>query len=301
MACYHPVEAWYSAQKTPRGKRKLVFSASGGVGLPIKVPCIQCIGCRIETARQWAVRCVHETQLHDESGFVTLTYAPEHLPENGSLSKRDHQLFLKRLRRHLGRAKRIRYFLCGEYGEKLARPHYHLILWGHRFPDQTFYKTTPAGPLWESATLDRIWGLGHCTIGEVTFESAQYVAQYQLKKITGDLAKKHYERINPDTGEVVQLEPEASYMSRRPGIGAGWFNKFATDLYPDDFVVQKGKKLRVPRYYDSKLSEAQLQELKLRRKKDAAIYRRHNTPARLRVREEVKIASRQQNKRDHFK
>jgi len=267
----------------------LIFSASGGVGSPIKIPCGRCVGCRVARSKEWATRIVHETQLHDSAWFLTLTYAPEHLPATGSLDKRHLQLFWKRLR--FARQARIRYFACGEYGEQLSRPHYHAIVWGVNFPDMRTWSRDQDNPLWQSAELEKLWGLGFCSIGRVTFDSAAYVARYSMKKVNGDLAEKHYERIDPSTGEVYQLEPEFACMSLRPGVGAEWLERFKADVYPCDFVVLSGgKKVPVPSYYDKKLAEQELAGYKEQRKEYARKHRANNTPRRLAVREEVLAA-----------
>lgn len=287
MPCFHPITAWYSATKNGSGKRSLVFSAAGGFGLPLQICCNQCIGCRTEHARQWAIRCVHENQFHAESSFLTLTYSPENLPEFGSLVPDHLQLFLKRLRFALA-PKRVRFFACGEYGESRERPHYHVLLFGHAFyDDRKLYTTTEFGPLYSSEILDSLWGLGQCRIGAVTLESAGYVARYSLKKVTGQLAADHYTRLDLRTGEIIQLRPEFIRMSLRPGIGSRWLEQFKSDVYPDDFVVQKGKKLRVPRFYDGRLPADELVAVKAARKLRARSHAKNNTPTRLLVREEV--------------
>jgi len=290
MPCFRPVTAWYAAEKNASGKRRLVFTASGGFGLPLKIACGGCLGCRLERSRQWALRAVHEAQLHEANSFLTLTYAPEHLPADGCVNRRDVQLFLKRLRRALAPV-RLRYLLCGEYGDKLSRPHYHVLLFGWDFLlDRRIYKRTEAGDLYSSPTLDAAWGLGLCTIGAFTFESAAYVARYCMKKVNGPLAESHYERVDADTGELCRVTPEFFAMSLKPGIGSEWFDRFATDVYPDDFCVQKGKKLAPPRFYDKRLPADQLADIKSARKARAGKFARHNTPRRLRDRETVKAA-----------
>ena len=43
-------------------------------------------------------------------------------------------------------------------------------------------------------------------------------------------------------------------MSLKPAIGKRWFDTYKTDCYPSDFITQKGRKLRVPKYYDTLLA-----------------------------------------------
>ena len=131
VACFHPLKAWRSHYVNPaNGKRGITFSISKAyTDLPISIPCGQCIGCRLHKSRMWAVRCAHEMQMHEDNCFITLTYNAEHLPAPETLLLRDFQLFMKTLRNKNGAG--IRFFHCGEYGDKLARPHYHALLFGH--------------------------------------------------------------------------------------------------------------------------------------------------------------------------
>jgi len=258
----------------------------------MSVPCGGCIGCRLDHARSWAIRCVHESQMHQDNCFLTLTYDNEHIPEGGTLVKKHFQDFMKRLRFHV-EPKEIRYFHCGEYGSKTFRPHYHALIFGWDFPDKRLFQVKDGNRLYTSKQLTKIWGLGHASIGAVTFQSAGYVARYITKKITGAPAQEHYERIDTETGEIIQLQPEYVTMSRRPGIGREWFNKYgSTDLhYAEDCVIIEGKRYKIPRYYDKLLEEQdprKLEELKESRKAYANAHPEEQTPARLKAREQFK-------------
>lgn len=186
--------------------------------------------------------------MHDENSFITLTYDPEHLPKNASLHLQDTQRFLKRLRKHL-QPKKIRFFLCGEYGEKLYRPHYHAIIFGYAFPDKLPLSTMSSAPhdvqRYTSVELTALWGLGKTEVGNVSFDSAAYVANYATKKITGPASDAHYKG----------RKPEFLVMSRKPGIARAWYDQFSSDVYPSDEVVVRGKQTRPPRYYDQILEK----------------------------------------------
>lgn len=282
MACFRPLDA------TRLESGQISFSARSGEGDAIKLPCGQCTGCRIDRSRMWAVRCMHEASLYEDNCFITLTYADEHLPKDGSLEYGDFQKFMKRLRKSSGQ---LRFYMCGEYGELNWRPHFHAILFGYQFSDKKLWMKTGSGELiYRSALLEKLWPFGHSSIGEVTLKSAGYVARYVMKKITGDLAKSHYERVTKE-GVVVKLRPEFNRMSLKPGIGQRWFDKFYKDVYPIDAVVlEGGRKMRPPRYYDVKYDaiepyqfEAVKQDRILRAMAKAAEY----TPDRLAVAEEV--------------
>ena len=163
--------------------------------------------------------------------------------------KADFQRFIKRLRRRFS-DDRIRYYHCGEYGDNLGRPHYHGLLFGFDFEDKQPWVVRNELPVWRSQALEEVWDSGQSEIGSVSFESAAYVARYCTKVINGPLAKAHYEVADAVSGEVFNLQPEYSTMSRRPGIGAGWYSKFSSDVYPSDEVVSRGFPGKPPRFYD---------------------------------------------------
>ncbi len=217
--------------------------------------------------------------MHEENSFVTLTY--QTMPENGSISVRHLQLFLKRLRKKYG--PHIRFFACGEYGDKLDRPHYHLCLFGHDFHDKYLWKITEQDDkLYRSPELEKIWTLGFSTIGSVTFKSAAYVARYQLKKINGPTAAKHYQGKTPEF-----LTMSRGGNTGLGGIGSQWLKKYETDVYPGDFLIINQKKARPPRFYDQKIDDEKLRHLKWARKKGLRKHEKDNTPERLAVRERI--------------
>jgi len=219
---------------------------------PIK--CGQCSGCKLDHARQWALRIKHEASMHANNTFITLTYDNEHLPPTGTLVLDDWQKFMKRLRKKYSH-KKLSFYHCGEYGEKQGRPHYHAIIFNHQFSD--LIPIPRKKDLHTSEILKTLWGKGHISVGSVTFESASYVASYVQKKINGPKAEainmsnglRHYERMTPE-GEVITLKKEYSTMSRNPGIAGDWLTQYHTDIYPSDFTTHKGKKHSLPGYYD---------------------------------------------------
>jgi len=225
MPCYKPLSL-------PRPKLKTGFQT---------VPCGRCIGCRLERSRQWAMRVMCEAQSHKENCFITLTYKESELPWGRlapTLVPRDLQLFWKRLRKEFGNA--IRYYACGEYGERYGRPHYHAALFGFDFPDKKLIDSRNGFDYFQSGKLDSIWSHGGCIIGDLTFESAAYVSRYVTSKLTGPSAVKYVQN-----GQV----PEFSRMSLKPGIGAAWFDKYSTDVFPRGVMRIRGVPSRPPRYF----------------------------------------------------
>ena len=283
--------AYRSKYLNANGKRPLTFNLSDALHeQKIRIPCGGCVGCRLEKSRQWAVRCMHEAQLHEDNSFITLTYRDEALPEHGTLVKKHLQDFWKRLRKQFGN--NIRYYACGEYGEQTFRPHYHACVFNWRPPDLVAFKSTDYGTTYTSDTLDRIWSHGHTITGEVTFRSAAYVARYVMKKLTGDRAAERYEVVLPTTGEVINLAPEFSVSSRRPGIGARWLEIFKDDVFPTDEVIVNGLPTKPPAFYDRWLENnypAEMELIKAERRKSGKAFADDNTPDRKRVKEIVKI------------
>lgn len=272
------------------GARVLTFdSRYSAYGTEIKIPCGQCIGCRLAKSRDWALRCVHEASLYEKNCFLTLTYDDEHLPKGGSLNVEDIQKFFKRLRKAYG--SHIRYLQCGEYGSRFSRPHHHAVVFNFDFPDKEPFTLVGGNILYISRSLGRLWPYGIHTIGACTYDTCAYVARYVTKKITGDLAEEHYQG----------RKPEYITMSRRPGIGRGWYEKFKSDLYPKDYVVERGVKLKPAKYYDRLYDiddHALMQKIKEKRQDELETVASDFTPERLEVKEEsLKLAFREHMKR----
>lgn len=157
----------------------------------VEYGCGQCLPCRINRRRMWTARIVLEAARHEASGFITLTYSPEHLPKGGTLVPADLEQFRYRLRYVVGP---FRYYFIGEYGTQRNRPHYHGLLFGI-VPNNDW--------------LQSFWGKGRTHVGLLSVDSAAYCAGYVTKKMT----RKDDERLQ---GRF----PEFARMSRKPGIGA---------------------------------------------------------------------------------
>lgn len=312
MGCYNPLDAYRSEHKTDNGKSQIVFKRKDGYA-HLQLPCGKCIGCRLEYARQWALRCHCESQMHppEHQHFITFSYAPEHLPKDLSVTrgpKSDFTRFLKRLRYYY-EGFQIQFLQCAEYGEESNRPHHHSIMWGFPIDDMVVYSKNRLGQeLFTSETINQIWKKGYCIIGKVTLESANYVARYITKKFKGDLGEvdpgtglKPYERYNSQTGEIHTVLPEYLTASRNPSIGKTYHEQFSDDYIHDDTIIVDGKRMFIPDYFTylvEKESRELYEKIKKRRKLAAKKHTKNKSRDRLRVRGQFKTKQIQHFKRD---
>lgn len=208
------------------------------------VPCGSCIACRLNHARMWSLRIMHEASLWPSSIFLTLTYDEEHLPKDKSIHKEEIQNFMKRLRKALA-PRPVRYFASGEYGENYGRPHYHLILFNVDKDCGVFENLH-----WNMKHKGydgqcNVWNKGRVSVDDVNINSANYVAKYCLKKVKGKGAEEHYKELG--------IEPEFCLMSRMPGIGVDYMREHYDKLKRDKFIKVRDVKFPLPRYYDDNL------------------------------------------------
>jgi len=295
VRCIHPL----SAERTADGTIHLK-PHNGKPGEWLDLPCGQCIECRLERTRQWAVRITHEATFYQDNWFLTLTYNQDKLPR--SLEHEHFQAFWKRLRQHQARLEleSPRYYMCGEYGDKTKRPHYHAIAFGLKINDLKLYSKSKDKTLYTSETINNLWRMGEVKIGAVTFESASYVASYCTKKVTGKNAAEHYTRTDENTNEIYEIEPEYSRMSLKPGIGQKWIEKYTDDVYNHDHVIINGRPQKAPRYYDKYLEKTEptrLEKHKANRKEKAKNTETENTRQRLNSREMYTTAKYKQKQR----
>ncbi len=204
MPCYSPLKGWKN-----RETGGIQFRGDGATS-KMEVACGQCLGCRLDWSRMWAMRIAHEASLHEYVGgncFVTLTYDDASVPVDWSLDRRHFVNFMKRLRKAF-EPERIRYFMCGEYGSvckhglsldvvvcplcNVGRPHYHACLFNCSFSDLVSYGSRDGELRYTSGFLESVWSHGFVDVGELNFASAAYVSRYCLKKVTGVAAVQHY-------------------------------------------------------------------------------------------------------------
>jgi hypothetical protein len=218
--------------------------------------------------------------MHKENCFITLTLDQQNYTPG--LNYHDFKKFIRRLVAEKGPT---RYFMCGEYGDKYKRPHYHAILFGQNFHDRKNY-----GSVDTSQQLEKLWGKGYTSVGDATHQSAGYVARYTVKKMFGPNTDNHYTRVDLRTGECVRVVPEFAQMSRRPGIGMKFLEKYWPEIYEarDGVILTKGRKHKAPRQYDKWLQEnkTELKEWKdYERYINAKQFIEDTTPKRLATRE----------------
>lgn len=170
-------------------------------------PCGSCHPCLVRRREVWKHRIIMETLCHSRSAFVTLTYAREE--DQRSLVPRDATLFLKRLRKAVGRQK-LRYYLVGEYGDKNGGAHYHAIIFGLQtcLRGRTFITKERPTCCSQCELVREAWGFGHVFLGDVTPKSVGYVVEY----VTKNMRRTDDERLKGRW-------PEFARMSLRPGIG----------------------------------------------------------------------------------
>lgn len=219
------------------------FGVKNQNGDRVCVPCGVCTDCRKRYASAWSFRLMQEEKQSESAFFTTLTYDTKHVPitRNGfmSLNKRDTQLFMKRLRKHVSNYtnKTVKYFLCGEYGGKFKRPHYHAII--YNVPDATM--------------IDLAWQLGDTVTGSVTGASIGYTTKYMIKQ------KKIPMHQNDD-----RLR-EFGLMSK--GLGAAYINQktikwHLTDAQNRYYIpIENGKKITMPRYYKQRIYEEDMRNI----------------------------------------
>jgi hypothetical protein len=311
-SCTHPITAWWNPSKNEKLRFKLPLPDELENFEKIPVACLRCEKCQAAYARDWAVRSVMEIYTHEQSTFITLTY--EEVDVVPTLKPEHMTNFMKRLRTYIHKnnnGKKIRYLQCGEYGDKYHRPHHHALIFGYDFPDLEYKGKSDKGEsLYTSKILEELWGHGRCDVGEANIKTALYVSGYIGKKIygskdadglylSGGSKNTHYNKTDKETGEIHTIHKEYMTMSRMPGLGHSFYEKYTTDMFPSGKLhfhdaARNVSTYPVPSYFYRKLAETNpklyLQSMKI--KHDAAIaYQQEQpqeiTPERLRVKAQI--------------
>lgn len=187
------------------------------------VPCRECPICIKKRTNEWTMRLQHELELQQWTGcFATLTYEDLLCPTQGVI-KEDITKFLKRLRKK-SQTSGIKYFICGEYGTKTYRPHYHAILIGIR-PDKELIQKT--------------WGLGLTDVRKIEYGSIKYVVDYIKKEIAPEAVG----------------ERNWPFTMKSKGLGREWMKKYISEILEDKTIIQNGYRRSIPRYYLKKFKD----------------------------------------------
>lgn len=229
----------------------------------MRVPCGYCAGCRLEYAKKWSYRLIAESTLYEQNSFITLTYDEDELVVNdedrGILVPQHFTDFMKRLRDRFKRLddRAVRFYMCGEYGSKSMRPHYHAILLNCGFDDMRYWSKTDSGEaIFRSSLLEDLWQFGQSSIGEVTPQSCAYVARYVQKK--ADIDKSVYEALN--------IPPEYVRMSRRPGIGIPFLEKHYDQIKEaGKMYLPGGQTAFIPRAWENRFDAEYIAAMKQER------------------------------------
>lgn len=258
------------------------------------IPCGKCIGCRLEYSREWANRGYLESKLYKENYFITLTYNEKNLPTNyetetkdgkkyepkyekeidwtrGTLKPEHLTKFMHDLRQHIKReynATGIRFMACGEYGDKGERPHYHIILFNIHLPVETFYnpRINDGHIYYQNTIIESCWKYGISNISEASWNNIAYTARYITKKITGKQSEEIY--------AIKGQNKEFFRVSRMPGIGKPYYDKYKEKIYKNDEIIIKNQEgvihCKPPKYFDALYQEENQkhwQEIKRKRQK----------------------------------
>lgn len=269
MACLKPIQVYNlnKGEKVKFKKYSNIDVAKLDMNMNYEnnnsVPCRKCIECKLDNAKEWAIRSALQCKSSEDNWFITLTYSDEFIPVNDkgifTVSYKDLSRFIESLRKVFTRQgiKDIKYLASSEYGSRLNRPHYHLCFFGLPLNDlELTGEVSKLGhPYFVSKLVDKIWNKGIHKIGRVTYQSAGYVARYTLKK----LSNLDYKKLG--------IEPERLFMSK--GIGKKYFEENKEHIYKYDVVnLNTDKvliKLQPPRYFDrlyEKHNSDHLQEIK---------------------------------------
>jgi len=203
-----------------------------------------------------------------------------------------------RRKQRAARRLHVGYYMCGEYGERNGRPHYHAILFGIDFADRQFHTMRNGNRIDTSKTLEKLWGMGFASVGGATYESARYISEYIIKRLRD--GKKTRLQTDLETGEVREVPKEYNAMSKRPGVGSGYLRKHGEYL-AHGWVIHNSSKIPPPRYYDkwfSKYNPHQWEALQHQRYLLQKLHQEHHTPERLAVQELVDRAKTRTFKRD---
>lgn len=262
MQCISPIRAGYDTDGN------IIYSSKqfSKELAPFLFPCRKCLPCRLNGAREKAIRAWHESRMHENNIFLTLTYDDRHL-KSPKLDQSHFVDFMKRLREkntryvtdpELKKRLSIPMVYVGEYGDLNKRPHWHALLFNYAPNDRLeSYKTESGEYVFSSEILgpknadqvddgkNRLWNFGKVEFGSVTLDSANYVSRYAAKKLIHGKDGDH------DFHPI--YKPSSKYA-----IGKTWLEKNWKFTFENGFVVlPNGSMAAIPRYYEDWLKKNQ--------------------------------------------
>lgn len=228
--------------------------------------CGSCLECTVANRKATAVTLHHESRYWKSASFITLTYNSENLPADGSIDPSHAADFVIQLRRFIcrshescsknknksctGKCPKIKTFGCAEYGPKLSRPHYHLVVFGFQFSDLSHPRLRSnefSKKKWftyRSKRCAKLWGKGFVEIGNVEPAAAEYVCGYTTKKIRGVDKESHYKGKRPE-----------QVVCRSHGIGLRYVQQYKDFLLRNGLVSFRKSKIPLPRKYKKALKK----------------------------------------------
>lgn len=219
----------------------------------ITVDCNRCTICMKNRKNEWFFRLKWQQKYSEGSWVVNLDYNNNHVPfieKTGVLTTdtRDVQLFIKKVRRAMDRynAKQqddtrikepVKYFALMEYGERIGRPHIHLLLFN--VPENVIWKL----PEYWSATSEKTGEknqMGQVKFDELDDATIHYVTNYMF-------TKEHWK------SDQLGRQRVRTIMSTRLGYRYVEKNaKMHTDSLKG-YVTLDGVKYRMPQYFKRKI------------------------------------------------
>lgn len=201
------------------------------------VPCGKCYACRSTYRDNWVYRLKNHLSVVKKGIFLTLSYNDISLPRDMSVSVKDVQLFMKRLRKHYPSGT-ISYFVASEYGDKNLRPHYHILLFGIECPTSNYMRIKLSNHI-----AKNIWKKGYCFVGDLNEKTIKYTTKYILKDTMQNKDKQYYE----DYGIT------KPFTLKSTKLGLEYFHQHISTFIEKCFDDKKNN--YIPRYYRNKLIE----------------------------------------------
>lgn len=220
------------------------------------IPCGKCIGCRADKQKLWTERITSEAK-GKRNSFITLTYreANQNYGKDGitpTLNKKQIKDWLDNLRHQIKAiknfpkksTKNFKYFLIGEYGGKLKRPHAHAIIIGLDFHD--FKKT-----------FEKIWKYGIVDVKPLEEGRIKYLTKYMMKSQSGGLAEEMYDNKG--------IERPFMLVSKK--MGTKYIQEHTEEINKNGYIQEGLRKIQIPSYFKNLVFKYDLESITAREQK----------------------------------